>query len=158
MSILTWATQVAKSLFFDNSGTTLTSTDTESAIKEVLQKSQTSASPGLTWGRSGNTSSGTYLLNDTVPSNVSGRLVPVSSGAIVTAFVSCETADTFTIEIQRRVGNTFTTIGTISVVNSRKFTIDSLNIPVALNDELAVRIGTGSPKNPVVGLIARGTA
>ena len=154
----TWLSNIAKSIFFDNSTNGFIAKDTQGAIEEVANRVAVSASPGFSWGRSGNSSAGTYLQNDTVPSNITGRLVPVSSGSITTVFVACDIDATFTIVVERRVGNTFTQIASVSVTASRKQTFSGLNVPVTLNDEICVKIGTGSAQNVVVGLIIRGSA
>lgn len=115
-----------------------------------------SASPGFTWGRSGNAPSDTYLLNDSVPSNTTGRIVPISSGVIAQVFVATETLDTWVLAIEKRSGVTFTEIGTISL-SSQRTKVQSTSIAVTLGDELALKVKSGSCKNPVVGLIIKGS-
>lgn len=150
--------QIAGTVPFDNTtagASGMTSTDTQAAIEELKQATAVSASPGFTWGSSGNIPSGSYLLNDTVPSNRAGRLVPVSGGSIQTIFVTAEIANTFDVIIQRNILGVFTTLVTVSMIASRKNTF-SVNIPVSLNDEIAVKIDNGSAKNPVVGVVIKG--
>jgi len=116
-----------------------------------------SASPGFTWGKSGSVSN-TYLLNDTVPGNTAGRLSPVD-GFITTIFVSCEIATSTVIEIQRRTaGPTFTILATVTLSAERKKTVLLAVQPaVAKNDELMIKVTGPSIKNPVIGLIIKGT-
>lgn len=149
-------TQDAEQVPFDNSTNGFTSEDVQAAIEEVNNNVAVSASPGFTWGRSGNISN-TYLQNDTVPSNTAGRLVPVTTGEITTIFAAAENTSSATIEIRRRVGVVFTTIATCPYGGTRKVTCNVVSPPsVALNDELAVYV-SGSAKNPVVGIIIKGS-
>lgn len=128
-------------------------------IEELVnQISAISASPGFTWGDSGNVNSNTFLLNDTVPSNQAGRMVPLQSGEITNIFVSNQDANTFTVEILKRTGpGTFTSLTTTSLVAQRTKTESKTGVSVSLNDELACKISAGAAKNPVVGVIIKGT-
>lgn len=144
--------QVAASLSFDNSTNGFSSSDVQGAIEEI----GASASPGFSFSRSGTSNAGTYLQVDAVPSNQAGRIVPLNTGFVTDVFISCQTAATFTVEFQKRVGSTFTTFLTVTVTSARKLTQSLTATPVALNDEICARIGTGSVSNIVVGLIIRG--
>jgi hypothetical protein len=128
-------------------------------IEELInQLTAVSASPGFTWGDSGNINSGTFLLNDTVPSNQAGRMVPLKSGEITKIFVANQDANTFTIEILKRTGpGTFSSLTTVSVVAARTKVETKSGVSVAENDELVCKVSAGSCKNPVVGVIIRGT-
>ena len=131
------------------------------AIAEELVRSITaiSVSPGFTWGRSGNISRGTYLLNDTVPSNNVGRVVPISSGVIEKVFIALEVAATVTFDIQKRTGATLTTLGSVTITSARTTTVDT-SIAVTFGDEIAIRVAPGSTdaaKNPVLGVIIKGS-
>jgi hypothetical protein len=122
-----------------------------------LSTGASEATPGFTWGASGNVNAGTYLLNDTVPSNKSGRVVPIN-GYIRYAFVTVELAATVTFTIEKRVGASFTTLATFSLSVERKKAVDFgyAAIPVSVEDEVAIRVSSGSCKSPVVGLVVRG--
>ena len=115
----------------------------------------TSVSPGFTWGKSGNVGSGTYLLNDTVPSNIAGRLVSIEEGIISEIFVTSQDVDTFVVAIEKRNGATFIELATLTVTAGRTAT-GSYSALVYRGDELACRIKSGSCKNPVVGIIMQG--
>jgi len=117
--------------------------------------SSISASPGFTWGVSGNVSSGTYLLNDTVPSNRTGRLVPLYDGIISEVFVANEDSNTFTIAIEKRSGASFIELCAVSVTSAR-IKVQSFEVSVDYEDELAVKVKSGSCKNPVVGVVIKG--
>jgi hypothetical protein len=151
-------TQVARSLPFDNETNGFVSTDVQAAIEEISVTGGVSASPGFTWGGSGTITKGSYLQNDTVPSNVSGRMVPLVSGILNKIFVACEIAATFKVNVMRRSGSSFTTIATVSMVNQR-VDVFNVSVAVALNDELAMRIdptSTDNPRNVVVGVVIKG--
>lgn len=116
------------------------------------------SSPGFSFSRSGACSAGTYLQVDSVPSNLAGRIVPFSTAALSNVFISCQTAATFTLEVQVRVGTTFTTVYTATVSNSRKFTeVNISNVQFVLGDEVCVKVGTGSCSNVVLGLVIKGS-
>lgn len=149
--------QTAEEVPFDNSTNGFTSTDTQAAIEELSNNVAVSASPGFTWGKSGNVSN-TYLLNDTVPCNTAGRLVPVSSGQITTLFVAAENNSSATIEVRRRDPGPVFTVVASTVLSAQRTKTDTLASPpsVNLNDELCIYIN-GAIKNPVIGLIIKGS-
>jgi len=128
-------------------------------IEEITnQVSAVSASPGFSWGDTGSLNSGTFLLNDNVASNRTGRIVPLQFGEITQVFVANENANTFTIQILRRTGpNTFVPLTSVSLTAQRSKTESKAGINVGLGDELACRVSAGNCKNPVVGVIIRGT-
>jgi hypothetical protein len=131
------------------------STDGYGTAYISLSDTANQLSPGFTWGRSGTTNAGAYLLNDTVPSNLAGRIVSLNA-YIVEVFVANELANTFDVAIQRRTGlGTFTTLVTISLVSQRTKT-QSVFVSVNDGDELAALVSSGAAKNPVVGLVLQG--
>lgn len=80
------------------------------------------STPGFSFGRSGICGTGTYLQIDSVPSNQAGRIVPFDTAELSNIFIVCQAAATFTVEIQKRTNDVFSTIHTTSVSNSRIFT------------------------------------
>lgn len=126
-------------------------------VEEITtQKASVSASPGFTWGRSGNATDGSYMLNDSVPSNITGRRVPVSTGIISTVFIDSKDIATFDVRIFKHP-SPFTTLAIVSVVADSGGTFKLLTPPsVVENDILGIQIINGSCKNPVVGLIIKG--
>ena len=143
---------------FDNSLNGFASEEVQGAIEELQDAVAVSASPGFTWGDVGSATAGTYLSNDDVSSNNSGRLVPFD-GFITDFFINNErTQGTKTMEIVRRrpaqtdpwVPIFETTLGVgVNVVRV------PVNVAVLELDELAVRVKSGSDRfqNPVVGII-----
>ncbi len=130
---------------------------------QILPESQssgqvpgTSASPGFTFGRAGNVTAGQYLQGPSgVLTNEAG-VMATFDGVVTSAWVIAKAAATFDIDILRRVGVVFTTIGTISVVATRKGSA-ALAIPVSDQDELAVRVSAGSADEVSMGLIVEQT-
>lgn len=116
------------------------------------------SSPGFSFGRSGACAAGTYLQVDSVPSNQAGRIVPFSTALLSAVFVVCQNPSTFTIEVQKRVGSTFTTVYTATLTASRKFTETNIvNVEFVQGDEICVKIGSGSTANVNIGLVIRGS-
>lgn len=131
----------------------------------VKQYASISASPGFTWGESGNVSANSFLLNDGVPSNRSGRLVPLKNGFLKDIFVLNEINNNFDVQLLKRTGagpniGAFTQLALVSLVGQRfkSFGIaDFGDISLAFEDELAMRVINGSAKNIVCGVIIIGT-
>jgi hypothetical protein len=111
-----------------------------------------SASPGFTWGRSGNVTNSTWLLNDTVPSNKAGRTVSLSAPSITQVFVASEDVDTYDINIYEHEGAevNLTLLTTVNIVAARTATFN-IDVPMTSGRQLAVRVVNGSAKNIVVG-------
>jgi hypothetical protein len=124
-------------------------------FNEVANKIAISASPGFTWGRSGNVVAGAWLLNDSVPSSVVGRLMFLSNAYIKNVFITNENASTFTVQIYEHDGTTYTLLTSVSLTSQRQKS-ESKNIAVTFGKELALKISSGSCKNVVAGLIITG--
>jgi hypothetical protein len=130
-------------------------------IEELIRQiAGVSASPGFTWGRSGNVGSGTWLQNDTVPSNLAGRIFPLSNGQLIQLAVTNEGVNTFIVELYEHNGTTYTLLATcaLTAVRSKVFGIADFGIVSITNGkELAIKVSSGSCKNPVVAGIFSGT-
>jgi hypothetical protein len=144
---------------FDPTGSVLTSTEVGPAIRELAATVGVSASPGFTWGDSGNTKN-SYLQNDTVPSNLAGRIVPVT-GFIRAISVTSANATDAEVQVQRRdPGPTFVPLTTVQMPTDRKaiFILGEPYPAVTVGDELAIFITNfAAISNPVVGLIILGS-
>ena len=128
----------------------------EEIANQVVEASRI-ASPGFTWGKSGNITGVTYLWNDTVASDKVGRIVPLIDAGVTNIVVANENANTFTVEVLKRLGpGSFAILDTVVLTAERTKTQIVTNAPLALGDELAVRISTGAAKNPVVAVIIKG--
>lgn len=145
---------VARSVPFDNTGTDFDATNVQEALTEI----GASASPGFSWGRSGNASSGTWLQNDSVPSNLSGRTVAFSNPKIRRIFTASEDVATYTLQIYEHEGNSvnLTLLTSFNVTSSRTGDSASIDIPVTSGKQLAVQVSAGSCRNIVVGVILAG--
>ena len=150
--------QVAEETYFDpDNCDKIDSEDTQGAIEDLCEALQDSASPGFTWGRSGNSSTNTWLLNDTVPSNRAGRTVMLAGVKIANVFVATENLNTYTVSIYEHEGDgiNLTFLTSISVVSARSAQI-TVDVPITQNRQLAARITAGSCKNIVAGLVIKG--
>lgn len=158
----------ASEIPIDNS--TIDCLDTAETVQEgfeelctKLQDTQDQASPGFTWGASGSIKNA-YLLNDTVPSNLAGRICTVT-GFLKVIFITTERDnDKYTLEIRRRNTNgTFTTIASVVADDTdgeRTYITTGLSVPVTIGDELVAYIkkfGNKGATNPVCGIILEGT-
>jgi hypothetical protein len=160
MSVRTWIKDVAQSIFFDKDNDPsceFVSDNVQDAIEELCNRIATSASPGFSFGRSGNLAANTWLQCETVASNRAGRWVYINDAVISDIYVGNETTDTFDVSVYHHDGNevNLTFVGSVSIVAARggKF---SVNFPVPTDKQLAVRIENGSSKNTVVGLALQG--
>lgn len=150
---------VADEIFLDN--TTIDCLETAETVQEGFEEfctiANTSASPGFTWGSSGNVTNNTWLLNDTVPSNKSGRAIFISDATLESVFVRCELNATFDLEIYEHDGTTFTLVTTVNISGTRggDFTVPSE--PLTNGKELAVKLVNGSAKSVVAGCVLKGT-
>jgi hypothetical protein len=135
--------------------------DVQSMLDYLKNLAAISASPGFTWGRSGNVNPNTWLLNDSVPSNLSGRNVFLLNAFITKVFVANQNATSgIQIEIYSHDGNSvnLTLLGTVTTaaIRSNTFTV---NYPVALNKQIAMKIKNTSAtgQNMVTGCMIKGT-
>lgn len=150
--------QDAEETFFDDSTAGLDADDVQTAIENISAGAGTGASPGFSFGRSGNTPSGTYLQNETVPSNVTGRPIDLDTGKIIQIVVSNQNINTFTIEIEEHDGTTYTSLGTYSLVSERSKKFTGLSVNLTSGKELAAKVSSGSCKNPIVTVYVKGGA
>jgi len=124
----------------------------------VRQRSGVSASPGFTWGRSGNVPDGAYLLHQSVPSNISGIPVPLASGVITTIFFEQEITTTFDLVIFTKPSMAVVFQHTFVAASSGVYIIPIASRPFISNaDRLGMQIVNGSVKNIIAGLLAVGT-
>lgn len=144
----------AENVPFDNSTNGFTSDTVQDAIEEI----GASASPGFTWGRSGASGSGTWLQNDSVPSNLAGRTLVLGDGKVVKIFSATEDANTYELTLYYHDGNSInlTTVTTLTVTASRTGDSGTINFSIPAGKQLAIRITSGSAKNIVAGVVLQG--
>lgn len=143
---------------FDDTNVEITADTTQIAIEELDNKVLTSASPGYSWGRSGNSPRRSWLKNEGVPSNIAGRFVYIYNAKITKLFVSNENIDTYDISVYHHEGDgtNLTLVGSVSVVNARGASFD-VAFPIPTGTQIALRITNGSAKNIVAGAELEGT-
>lgn len=147
---------VARAIPFDNQGTTFSSTNVQDAIEEITA----SASPGFTWGRRGNVSAGTYLINEDVASNRTGRRILIDNPIADRVSIDNDRVTTYTIEFFEHDGNltNFASIGTLTVTGARGDSFD-VSLPLTKDKLLGTRLVSftgNSPRNIVVGVVIKG--
>jgi hypothetical protein len=142
--------EVASQVPFDNDNNGFDSDNVQGALEEI----GISASPGFSWGRSGNLSNNTWLQNDGVSSNRAGRAVIFADPTIIRIFTATEDLNTYTITIYEHEGDSInlTALTTLSSIASRTADSGVVEIAVTVGRQLAIRITSGSAKNIVVGL------
>lgn len=126
-------------------------------FNEIFNRAAISASPGYTWGRSGVSNGGTWLLNDTVPSNITGRNFSLFNGQLVQLSISNESVNTFSVGFYEHDHTTYTLIATANITAGIRGVFNFTAIPVGQNKELAVKIESGTCKNVEVQAILQGT-
>lgn len=152
------STQTSENVPFDPQGTTLTETQIGPALRELANTVGVSASPGFSFGKSGNLSSGTFLdVTGSVPSNRAGITVALNNPEITQIFVANQDINTFTVSIYEHEGDeiNLTLIGSVNIVSARSASFD-VSFFVTSGKQLAARITAGSAKNLTVGLQLKG--
>ena len=128
-----------------------------STVQAILTKLLAGDTPAVSqtmiFGDGGNSTSGSYLPNQGVPSNVVGVPVGLSEAALRSFFLDNENT---------RTGNVFVeadgvVVYTAALNNQSKIIVTGLNIPIATNSEVSVRLGV-SLKNAKVVLNINGDA
>ena len=134
------------------------SENVQDAIDELCEEVQTSASPGFTWGKSGNVTNNTWLLNETVPSNKAGRTVFITDSTLIRIFSASEDIDTYDLEIYEHEGDevNLTLLTTLNVIASRTADSGAISVSTTSGRQLAVKLVNGSGKNVIVGVILKG--
>jgi hypothetical protein len=114
----------------------------------------TSSGNSLAWGRAGTANKNTWLINESIPSNVTGRNIFRSGSKLTNVYVASDNSTTYTLELYEHDGVTYTLLTTLTVtaLRSASFVL-SPSISLTQGKELAIKIGNGSAKNIVVGAI-----
>jgi len=128
--------------------------DVQGAIEEI----GASASPGFSFGRSGNVSTNAWLNNEGVPSNKAGRYIFIDNPILFQIFVSNENINTFTISIYEHEGNeiNLTLLDTLTITADRDGSKET-SVAVTAGRQIAIKLTSGSAKNIIAGLILKGT-
>jgi len=132
---------------------------TETTLRQLLDGGN-GVSPGFSFGRSGTTTSGTYLQTIAgVPSNKSNIPVNITLPKIVRITAGTEDLDTYTLQIYEHEGNeiNLTLLTSISSVAVRSADSGVISVTMTSGRRLAAFLSAGSGKNLTVQLIVKGT-
>lgn len=148
----------ASNVFFDNTSNGFTSEQVQAAIEEAAGAVDDGASSGFVFGKNGTSPSGTWLINNDVPSNQVGLPVAFDNGEVDRVIVrnSNDTA-TFDVEVYEHDGTTFTLVTTVSVSSARGNIAEGIGYSTTKGKELAAKVSSGSARNPKVSIIVKGT-
>lgn len=152
-------TDVASSVPFDNDTNGFIADDVQGAIEEISNTVAVSASPGFTFGKGGTVTANSWLLCDgSVPSNTAGRAIYLYNPYLTAVFIRCEQSTTCDFEVYEHDGTTYTLKYTANLVAARSLDIIlSPEVSLTKGKELAIKVVTGSVKNPVVGCQLKGS-
>jgi len=156
-------TPVAKEVPYDDSiQLPTTGSNTTQEIIDYLKNATTiNASPGFTWGRSGAIPANTWLLNDSVPSNLSGRTVFLSNAEIKKVYTANQNATSgIILGIYSHDGdeNNLVLLGTVTTAATRSNVFD-VSWSVASGKQIAIKLEStsASAKEIDVGILMKGT-
>lgn len=159
-----YVSPVAKSTPYDDTLVApLTGNDDVQGIIDYLKNQiAISASPGFTWSRSGTIPASSWLQNDTVPSNLSGRTIFLNNAQVLKVYIANQDATSgIILGIYEHDGdeNNMSLIGTVTTAATRSNTFN-VSWSVTYNKQLAIKLETtsASAKNIVVGILMRGDA
>lgn len=146
---------ISENIPFDNSVNGFTANDIQGAIEEI----GASASPGFSFGRSGNVSTNSWLRRPgNVSSNRAGVTIPINNPQIVSVACSNRNTDNYTVSIYEHDGNqtNLTLLGSVNVVNSTS-SIFPVTLSATKGKQLAVRITAGNARDIGVDLVLVGS-
>jgi len=122
-------------------------------IKDLISATST---PGFTWGNGGNQPPGKYLLNDNVPSNDVGRVIPLELGAIARISIAQKNATNAKFTVVEHDGSLSGAVDVTTVsmggVKQKVFDFIGAGIPVTPGRQLGVRVDSVAAFSPDVGL------
>lgn len=150
----------ADKVWFDNAGTNITADNVQGAIEQASTAIDNGASTGFVFTRNGSSPEGSWGEVNSIPSNMIG--LPIDfDGAYLDRFIiiNSDTAYNFTLEVFYHDGTNFTSLTTLSVVNSRVASKVGINAPIPFGKELAVQVkpGRGATKSWRAVCIIKGT-
>lgn len=126
-------------------------------VEEMIrQRVQRTAAPPFEFARSGNVPTSSFLNHQGVPSNVTGKQVPVNIGKLTTIYVNTEAPSTFDLVVFK-YPSPFTTIAVFSIIAAAGGVYTVPTPPIVTSaDQLGMRIINGSCKNIIAGYIIVG--
>lgn len=108
-------------------------------------------SPAFTLARQGAVSTNTWLLNNGVPSNLTGIRIFTASN-LTRVFVESSSSSTYEVTIYQHDHAIYTVLTVLTVTGTYGNEI-IVDIPLTLGQAIAARVTSGTATDPVVGLI-----
>lgn len=155
-------TQVASSVPVDDTTLSEPADNVQEALENVSGGVAVSASPGYSYGRSGNVTPGAFLYRPgSVPSNITGIPIGIVNPYVSNVSIGNQDADIIKVTIWEHDGDgiNITSIGSVTTDGSRSYTA-SVNFTVTAGKQIAVSVASDSPnagKNTGVDLQLKGT-
>lgn len=131
---------------------------TEVTLEDLLDGGN-GASPGFSFGRRGSIAVNTWLRNEEVPSNRTGRIIAVNNPTAVLVAIANRNVTTFTVTFYEHDGNLIglTTLGSVTITSARGGD-QSISVPLTQGRQLAARLTAGSGvQDLVVTVTVKGT-
>lgn len=143
---------VAKSVPFDNSSNSFTAQETQSAIEEAKATATGLIRYAIPCGFDGSASTGRWLeFHANAPSDGSPFILAKNS-YLRGISVSIASSSSVTFTIYKNIFTTPVSISTLSIVSSRKAYVENLSVSLNENDEIGVKVTSGSGSKPVLFL------
>ena len=155
-------TQVASSVPVDDTNLTDPADNVQEALENVSGGVAVSASPGYSYGRSGNVSKGAFLYRPgSVPSNITGIPIGIVDPYISNVSIGNQRAKVIKIDIWEHDGNgrNLSFIGSVTTDGTRTYSA-TVNFTLITGKQIAISVASDSPnsgKNVGVDLQIKGT-
>ena len=125
-------------------------------VQQGLTIATDAASPGFSFGRQNAVTAGSWLLNESTPSNKSGRPVLLDTPTLTRIAVTNSVVNTYTIGIYEHDKTTFTLLDSITVTADFDGVKEDINVAVTKGKELAALLTSGNANDLIVTLSVRG--
>ena len=145
MSLRTQINDVADSVPFDNDSNGFTADDVQEAIEEVDAKITGKPRAIIIFGYNGNASNRWLELNHSIPSNTSPYVAPESC-RVKAISIAAKVNTTCTVSLYLNG----VVIQTLSLTSSQANSVKDLSDLVAINEELSIKVTSGSIQEPIV--------
>ena len=137
------------------------SDNAQEAIEENREQILKSASPGFTFGRPNVIFNNTFLFNEGVSSNMSGRTMGFLDAELIKITYNTRDEASYDIQIYQHDGNfqNATLITTQTVNNNNKGSFDLTNVSLTIDRQFAIRINnitSGRVRDIMIDLNVKG--
>lgn len=150
----------AQDVFLDTTNLPFEGDDVQEGFENLSFLTAVTSAPPLAWDRNGVVNQGTYLLNGSIPSNVTGRRVFLYNAELVYIYVSNSLSTTYTIDLILHNKVTYNTIASLTTTADYGTELYYTGFPLTRGWELATRVSPTSankPSNVVVGVLMKGS-